>query len=74
MDNCLSITDPLDAPLIVDNCIFYVPQHSVNGTGAMAFPTFEGCRYTNNILLWTGGGSYPGTLPATGVTEYNLTK
>jgi hypothetical protein len=62
-----------DAPLIVNNCIFYVPQHSVNGTGSMAFPDFEGCRYSNNILLWTGGGSYPGKLPETGVTEYNLT-
>jgi hypothetical protein len=61
-----------DAPLIVRNNIFYVPQHSVNGTGAMAFPSFPGCKYSNNILLWTGGGKYPGTLPATGVTEYNL--
>jgi regulation of enolase protein 1 (concanavalin A-like superfamily)/transcriptional regulator CtsR len=63
---------PGDAPVIVENCIFYVPQHSVNGATCMAFPTFAGCRYSNNILLWTGGGSYPGTLPATGVTEYNL--
>ncbi|MEX2429238.1 MAG: hypothetical protein WD577_13405, partial [Bacteroidales bacterium] len=63
---------PGDAPLIVKNSVFYVPQHSVNGTGSMGFPDFEGCRYSNNILLWTGGGSYPGSLPATGVTEYNL--
>jgi hypothetical protein len=59
--------DPLDAPVIVENCIFYVPQYSVDGTNAMAFPTFAGCRYSNNVLLWTGGGKYPGTLPATGV-------
>jgi uncharacterized protein len=65
--------DSNDAPLVVDNCIFYVPQHSVNGDASMDFPIFAGCRYTNNILLWTGGGSYPGSLPATGVTEYNLT-
>jgi hypothetical protein len=63
---------PGDAPLIVSNCIFYVPQHSLNGTASMDFPGFEGCRYSNNILLWTGGGSYPGALPASGVTEYNL--
>ena len=61
-----------DAPVVVENCIFYVPQKSVNGISSMAFPTFAGCRYSNCILLWTGGGSYPGTLPASGVTEYNL--
>jgi hypothetical protein len=64
--------DPLDAPVIVENCIFYVPQYSVNGIADMNFPTFAGCRYSNNILLWTGGGKYPGKLPAKGVTEYNL--
>ena len=63
---------PGDAPLVVENCIFYVPQISVNGTVAMSFPSFGGCKYSNNILLWTGGGSYPGELPASGVTEYNL--
>ena len=63
---------PGDAPLIVENCIFYVPQISVNGTDAMDFPDFAGCKYSNNILLWTGPGSYPGVLPASGVTEYNL--
>ena len=63
---------PGDAPLIVENCIFYVPQISVNGTSAMSFPDFAGCKYSNNILLWTGGGKYPGALPASGVTEYNL--
>ena len=63
---------PGDAPLIVENCIFYVPQISVNGPNAMSFPDFDGCKYSNNILLWTGGGKYPGALPASGVTEYNL--
>ncbi len=63
---------PGDAPLKVHDCIFYVPQLSVNGTSAMAFPEFDGCTYENNILLWTGGGSYPGSLPASGVMEYNL--
>ena len=61
-----------DAPVVVENCIFYMPQKSVNGLSSMAFPTFAGCRYSNCILLWTGGGSYPGALPASGVTEYNL--
>jgi len=61
-----------DAPLVVHDCIFYVPQYTVNSTREMGFPEYAGCRYTNNILLWTGGGAYPASLPASGVTEYNL--
>lgn len=63
---------PGDAPLNVHDCIFYVPQYSTNGINAMDFPDFEGCKYSNIVLLWTGGGYYPGELPPSGVTEYNL--
>ncbi len=59
-----------DTPLEVHDCVFFVSQLSVNGPKAMAFP--PNATWRNNVLIWAGGGSYPGTLPASGVSEMNL--
>jgi hypothetical protein len=61
-----------DTPLDVHDCVFYVSRVSVNGPSAMNFP--QQATWRNNVLIWAGGGAYPGTLPASGVEERNLTK
>jgi hypothetical protein len=54
-----------------NNCIFYVPTSPY--TGDPDFPVALNSRnarssFLNCKLVWTGPGSYPGTLPSTGVT------
>lgn len=60
-----------DTPLRVHDSVFFVSQLSVNGPAAMNFP--EDATWDDVTLLYAGGGTYPGRLPSSGVTEMNLT-
>jgi hypothetical protein len=53
------------SPVVIRNSIFYVSQPAAECGASMDFP--DG-TYENVTLVWTGAGSYPGELPARGVT------
>lgn len=53
-------------PLICTDCVFWVPAHGVGSDASMDFPNLA--VYTRVVLIWGGGGTYPGWLPSTGVT------
>ena len=61
-------TTACNPPPVVDiaDTIFRVDDISRNGAGPMAFPPGT---YKNVTLIYLGQGSYPGKLPASGVTE-----
>jgi hypothetical protein len=56
--------DSSAGPVDVRDTIFLVPSVAHSGPSAMAFPPGV---YSNVTLIWLGGGSYPGKLPASGV-------
>lgn len=59
---------PASGRIKIQNTIFLVEGMSVNGPRSMDFPDWDGCSYENVIIVWLGGGTYPGKLPAKGVS------
>lgn len=61
-------------PITVRNSIFWIPNQTIWDKGSMkwSWKNSDGSVvptvWENNLLLWTGGGSYPGVLPPSGVT------
>ena len=48
-------------PINCKDCVFLVPRMSIVGLDALEIPAGE---HSNNIIVWLGGGDYPGTIAA----------
>lgn len=61
--NVIKTVSTIGVPTYFRNCLFVVPQAPVGNANFPPWAKFDRC-----VLVWLGGGDYPGRLPPAGLT------